>query len=121
MIALDLKDQLHDHGAKVTIASTLDNAMAKLEDGDCDAAVVDHHLGPEVADPLYTELKNRDIPFIIATGANSTNLAEQNVPVVDKPTSEGALISALESVLRREPVINSQVPSMCDETTKVCT
>ena len=120
ILALDLEHELHDRGAKVTIASTLDKAFAKLEEGDCDAAVVDHQLGREMADPLYEELKGRNIPFIISTGSSASRFAEQDVPVVQKPVNIAELVTALEDILRPETAEESQVPCMCNQTTNDC-
>lgn len=69
IIALDAEECLLGMGAgTVAVHGTVAGALAELEAGDFDFALLDFNLGAETSEPVAQELKRRGIPFWIATG-----------------------------------------------------
>jgi DNA-binding response OmpR family regulator len=69
MIAMMLDDFLTDMGCRVVgPAANLIQARELLEQGPCDAAIVDLNLNGTMANPLIETLRGRGVPVIVATG-----------------------------------------------------
>ncbi len=69
IIALDTAEILRGHGVeRVTTSSSVAGAIEAIESGKPDFALVDFNLGSETSEPIITELRNRQIPFVLATG-----------------------------------------------------
>ena len=73
--------------------------QAVAEDG-FDVAVIDMNLHGHDAVPIPDRLKDRGIPFVIATGYSSASLPERlaDAPRVEKPFDPAAIIAALPGV-----------------------
>ncbi len=70
LLAFDYADELETHGARLSIALTLAEAMAQLEIAYPDMAVLDVNLGSELSWPVATALTKRRVPFLLVTGNN---------------------------------------------------
>ena len=78
IIALDSEAILGDLGvAKVTVASSVKQAMEALEGSAPDMAILDFNLGEETSAPVAEALKGLGVPFVLATGYGE--LSEQFV------------------------------------------
>jgi CheY-like chemotaxis protein len=105
LLAMDLKDTVADAGTVVVgVCQTLDEAMTRADVDDFAVAVLDFSLGPDTASPLARRLVRRGVPFVLYTGKSrrASTLAEwRDCPIVQKPASPRALLSALRTVLPR--------------------
>ena len=99
LIAMMLEDYLDmlDRKSAGTAESVAD-ALALIDGGNVDAAIVDVHLrGGEKSWPVADALAKADIPFVIATGGSGDTIADahRGRPVLAKPFTlegiEGAL------------------------------
>jgi DNA-binding response OmpR family regulator len=102
MIALSLEDVLIDAGFEVAgVVSKLEKALALIESGACDAAIVDANLAGVSASPVAIALTARSLPFIVLSGY----LREQMQGVfagarfLQKPCRPELLIETLSTAL----------------------
>lgn len=102
LIAMDLEDTLAQAGAVVVgLCRNVDQAMARVKRDDFAVAVLDFSLGPNTASSVARRLVRRGVPFVLYTGKPSGDpgLAEWTCPIVQKPASARALVSAVRTVL----------------------
>ncbi len=107
LMAMDVQATLVDAGA-VVVAScqTLEEAMARADAEDFDVAVLDFALGSATASPVARRLALRGAPFIFYTGSSRSDpglLEWGGWPIVEKPASRRALVSAVMTALSRQP------------------
>ncbi len=105
LLAMDLEDTLVGAGALVVgVCQTLDEAMARAKVDDFAVAVLDFTLGSDTASPVARQLARRGVPFVFYTGKSrrEPSLAEwRSCPILEKPSSPRALVSALRTALSR--------------------
>jgi len=102
LIALDITQELEAAGAAVTTTNTLKHALILVEhDGLC-GAILDHALGDGNSSLLCSRLKERGIPFMIYSGHTTVKGACQDALHIAKPAAEGALVAALEGLIRAD-------------------
>ncbi len=70
LLAFDYADELETHGARLSIALTLAEAMSQLEIAYPDMAILDVNLGSELSWPVAIALTERRVPFLLVTGNN---------------------------------------------------
>jgi DNA-binding response OmpR family regulator len=102
MIALSLEDTLVDAGFQIAgVAAKLDKALALIESGACDAAIVDANLAGVSASPAVIALAARGLPCIMLSGyAKEQMLGEYpRAFFLSKPCRPELLIDTLNSVL----------------------
>ncbi|WBY17361.1 HWE histidine kinase domain-containing protein [Erythrobacteraceae bacterium WH01K] len=69
IIALDVEGLLGDLGvAKVRVASSVDQALAMLDEKKPDWAILDFNLGETTSEPVAEKLAASGVPFVLATG-----------------------------------------------------
>ena len=69
IIAMDTEDCLHELGVgKVTVSSTVAAALDELGKTEPAFAILDYNLGTESSEKIALELKERGVPFWLATG-----------------------------------------------------
>lgn len=80
---------------------TVLKAMAQLDRGRCDAAVLDASLRNESSLPVARVLAERGIAFVVVTGFSRSQLPAEmaTVPVLSKPLHAEDLISHLDRLL----------------------
>lgn len=100
LIAMDLKFMLEEIGWEVLgPAPTVDKALLLLEEEPPVVALLDVSLGSELVTPVAEALKERAIPFAVASAYSKPEqyggaiLAE--VPNVGKPASQRRLLAVL--------------------------
>ncbi len=100
LIAADVERIVQDAGAAgVLLASSVATARAFLDGGrPIDLAILDLKLGGEDGLPLAQELRDRRIPFVVATGLDS-NAALPDAIVVHKPYNDRDVVQALVKAL----------------------
>ena len=102
LIALDITQELEAAGAGVTTTNTLKHALILVEhDGLC-GAILDHALGDGDSSLLCSRLTERGIPFMIYSGHATVAGACQAALHIRKPAAEGALVAAMEGLIRAD-------------------
>lgn len=105
LVAMLLEDMVRNLGFDVVgPALRLDEALALVESGLPDAAILDVNLGNCRSYPLADLLARRGVPFLFATGYGSPGLQwSARVPLLRKPFGEDILGSTLSDLLRAAP------------------
>ena len=102
LIAMMLEDFLETLGHKVHAScESVEAASAEADKGGFDVAILDVNLNGESAWPVAHKLREKDIPFVIATGGHvEPPPAEfKDVPVIEKPYTIDRVTPALEAAL----------------------
>jgi DNA-binding response OmpR family regulator len=102
LIAMMLEDFLETLGHRVHAScESVDEAVAEAEKGGFDVAILDVNLGGENAWPVARKLREKQIPFVIATGGHVDPPPSEfaNVPVIQKPYTVDRVTPALDAAL----------------------
>jgi CheY-like chemotaxis protein len=104
MIAIELVRALEDLGAEVVgPAGSVEDAFSLLEDAGAplDAAVLDINLRDERVYPVAEALAARGVPFVFATGYDSTAIPSSfsSTPRCEKPVDKAQLARVLGRIL----------------------
>lgn len=100
-IADDLRRTLKSAGAEIVgPVATLRQALAQIEAGAFDCAVVDLNLHGESALPAAHRLREAGKSFAIATGYAPTSVPEEvgDVPRIEKPFDPPALLQLVAQI-----------------------
>ena len=102
LIAMMLEDFLETLGH--TVHASCDNvgeAVAQAEKGGFDVAILDVNLNGENVWPVAHKLREKAIPFVVATGGHvEPPPAEfKDVPVIQKPYTVDRVTPAIEAAL----------------------
>ena len=104
MIALSLEELLVDAGFEIAaVAGKLEKALALIDGGACDAAILDADLAGVSASPLATALSARGLPFVVLSGYSPEQL-QGDFPgafFIKKPCRPAQLIEAVNTLLKR--------------------
>ena len=102
LIAMMLEDFLESlsHSVSATCESVSD-ALAEAEKGGFDLAILDVNLKGESVWPVATKLREKNVPFVIATGGHVDPPPAEfaNVPVIEKPYTVDRVMPALDAAL----------------------
>ncbi|WP_375393101.1 response regulator [uncultured Sphingomonas sp.] len=82
-------------------ADTVAGALARLDEGGVDAAILDVNLrGGEISTPVAEALAARGIPFVFATGGGEESVDDRfrDRPRLTKPFTMDGVAKALESL-----------------------
>ena len=104
LIAMMLEDFLDSLGHRVAgICDTVAAAMARVEEGGFDLAIIDVNLNGERVWPVADRLVERAIPYVLATGGHIEPPpdAHASAPVLSKPFTLDAIEPALEQACRK--------------------
>ena len=102
VLAVTLEDSLIDAGFAIAgVAGRLEMALAMIERGDCDAAILDANLAAVSAAPVATALTARRVPFVVVSGYGPAQLggAFSRAIYLKKPYRLEQLVQALNGVL----------------------
>jgi DNA-binding response OmpR family regulator len=102
VLAFALEDFLIDAGFVIAgVAGRVETALAVIESGVCDAAIVDANLAGVSASPVALALRARGVPFIVVSGYSPAQLpsAFSEAPFLQKPWRPDRLIQALCGIL----------------------
>ena len=98
LISMMLEDFLDalGHGIAGTCES-VPEALARVEQGGFDVAIIDVHLKGEHVWPVADRLTEKGIPFIVATGGHiePPPAQHENAPVLSKPYTIDSIEPAL--------------------------
>jgi DNA-binding response OmpR family regulator len=102
LIAMMLEDFLESLGHNVhATCDNVEQALGETEKGGFDLAIVDVNLGGETAWPVAYKLREKAIPFVIATGGHVEPPPPEfaDVPLIEKPYTVDRVTPALEAAL----------------------
>jgi CheY-like chemotaxis protein len=88
LIAMNVEDMLLDLGHEVAgIAGRLGPALSLAREGEFDFALLDVNLAGSFSFPVAAILRDRNIPFVFATGYGMKGMIEefQSFTVLQKP------------------------------------
>ena len=100
LIAMMLEDFLESLGHSVTATcESVADALAEADKGGFDLAILDVNLKGEGVWPVASRLREKNVPFVIATGGHVDPPPAEfaNVPVIEKPYTVDRVTPALEA------------------------
>ncbi|GGB33594.1 response regulator [Sphingomonas metalli] len=102
LIAMMLEDFLEVLDRRVAgNADTVAGALARVQEGGIDAAILDLNLrGGEKSTPVAEALADAGVPFVFATGGSDDSVDERfrDRPVLQKPFTMDGVAKALASL-----------------------
>ncbi|HET7817655.1 MAG TPA: response regulator [Sphingomicrobium sp.] len=102
LIAMMLEDFLESlgHSVRATCESVGD-ALAETDRGGFDLAILDVNLKGESVWPVAARLRERNVPFVIATGGHVEPPPAEfaDVPVIEKPYTIDRVTPAIEAAV----------------------
>ena len=104
LIAMMLEDFLGSLGH--TVCNTCDNvrcALDEVEKGGFDLAIPDVNLKGENVWPVATRLREKNVPFVIATGGHVDPPPPEfnDAPVIEKPYTVDRVTPAIDAAFAR--------------------
>lgn len=102
LVLMNIEGALADLGcAAVSVAATVDDALALLEAERFDVAMLDVNLGGQPSYGVADALALRSIPFVFSTGYGEHGIEPRfdDRPVLRKPYSDQQLAAALAHIL----------------------
>jgi DNA-binding response OmpR family regulator len=103
VILAELELVLTEAGAEVIVSQTVQDALAKTDEG-VSAAVLDFALLSETVEPVASHLAECGVPFVFYTGHLGTDELLAKWPgsmVIQKPADAKTLVAAVASLLGR--------------------
>ena len=100
LIAMMLEDFLESLGHSVTATcESVTEALAEADRGGFDLAILDVNLKGESVWPVATRLREKNVPFVLATGGHVDPPPAEfaNVPVIEKPYTVDRVTPALDA------------------------
>jgi DNA-binding response OmpR family regulator len=97
LVAMMMEDILLEQGCTPQVAGEQKAALACIDGGRFDAAVLDVNLNGAASFPIAEALKARGVPFAFSTGYDERMLREGfgDQPVIRKPFLPGKLLDVL--------------------------
>ncbi|MEZ5971484.1 MAG: PAS domain S-box protein [Hyphomonadaceae bacterium] len=102
LIGMVLTDYLQEAGCEIVgPAQSAEQAEQMARTEAIDAALVDGNLAGQRADKIVSALRERRIPFAFVTGYGREALppGSENAPIIEKPFTEGQVITTLNRLL----------------------
>ena len=102
LIAMMLEDFLDSLGYQVRgTCDTVRTALDEVEKGGFDLAILDVNLKGENVWPVASALRERNVPFVIATGGHVDPPPPEfdNAPVIEKPYTVDRVTPAITAAL----------------------
>ena len=101
LLVMLIEDILADLGASVTVAASVDQAIALIEAQLFDAATLDLNLNGSHSYPVADSLAMRGVPFVFSTGYHQQGLRDgyRDRPVLRKPFKQQDLIDSVTRLL----------------------
>lgn len=102
IVAAMLCDMVEDEGAEIVgPAGSLADGLDLARSAACDAAVLDWNLAGQPGAPVARQLRERGVPFIIATGYGTVDEEFSGVRVLSKPYAPDQIVGELVRLIER--------------------
>ena len=97
ILAMDLQDELRDHGHGALCAGSVVEAMELNDETPARLAILDMHLGSETTFDLARQLGGQGVPFIFLSGNDTSSLPEdlRSCKVLTKPVRIDDVLEAI--------------------------
>jgi DNA-binding NtrC family response regulator len=102
VIAMDLESMVLDAGYDVAgTTGKIETALAMIDAGLCDGAILDANLSGVSAAAVAAALTSRGLPFLVLSGYSLDQLPEamRDAPCLQKPTNAAQLINLMDRTL----------------------
>jgi len=102
LIAMMLEDFLESLGHSIAATcDSVDTAMAEVEKGGFDVAILDVNLKGQNVWPVASRLREQGVPFVIASGGHVDPPPAEfaAVPLIEKPYTVDRVTPALDAAL----------------------
>jgi len=102
LIAMMLEDFLESLGHEVAgSCDSVDEALAAVEKGGFDVAILDVNLKGENVWPVAARLRQNGVPFVIASGGHvdPPPVEFASVPVIEKPYTVDRVTPAIDAAI----------------------
>ena len=102
LIAMMLEDFILSLGHEVSgSCDSVASALREIENGEFDLAILDVNLKGESVWPVAAALRNKRIPFVLATGGHVDPPPAEfaSVPMIEKPYTIDRVTPIIEAVL----------------------
>lgn len=102
LVALDIAALLEGGGYGVVgPAATVSKALTLIEHEPIDAAVLDINLEDDLSYPIADMLRDRDTPFVFATGRNRAGVepAYRDCAMLAKPVQKTLLLETIRDLI----------------------
>lgn len=102
LISMMLEDFVQSLGHSVAaICETVGDALAAIEGNSFDMAILDVNLKGESVWPVATKLREKNVPFVIATGGHVDPPPAEfaNAPLIEKPYTVDRVTPAIEAAV----------------------
>ena len=102
LIAMMLEDFLESLGHRIAATcDTVEEAIGHVEQGGFDLAILDVNLKGESVWPVASRLREKKVPFVIATGGHDDPPPPEfdDAPVIEKPYTVDRVTPAIEAAL----------------------
>jgi len=106
VLALLLEECLIETGFEIAgVTARLEAALAMIESGVCDAAILDGNLAGVDAGPAASALRAHGIPFVVLSGYSADQLSSafSGALRLQKPCGMDRVVRALRSILPALP------------------
>ena len=105
LVAEFISMMLEDFGCDVVgPVGTIEKALAAVNDGRLDGALLDANLSGDSSEPIAVALRAASVPFVVATGYGALELADEalnRAPRLSKPFSETEIKATLVAAFKR--------------------
>jgi len=105
MVADYISMVLEDFGCGVVgPVGTIEKALAAVNDGGLDGALLDANLSGDSSAPIAVALQAASVPFVVATGYGALDLPDEalnRAPRISKPFSETELKAIMLAAFKR--------------------
>lgn len=112
IIAMDAEDLVNELGGdKVTLATSVEEALTSIEFELPSFAILDVRLESETSFPVADKLLALQIPFVFATGYSDRDtfpVSHRSVPYMSKPYNLESLTSVIEDLFRSDDQLEIQ-------------
>jgi PAS domain S-box-containing protein len=106
LVAMEIAATLEEAGYEaVGPAHSVDQALALLASGGCDAAVLDVRLGEETSEPVAMALREAGAGFVVLSGYSREQIpaAMRDAPLLGKPLRSAALLAEIAGCVGGSP------------------
>lgn len=114
LISLDIETTLDQLGHEVHSVTTVAEALAQIEAGHVDIAILDYHLKDADTTEVAARLRHANVPFIVCSGSVGLGEIDTAFPgarFLAKPFSTDGLLRAVNDAATERPAKDERAPA----------